>query len=53
MSDDIFEHNKARYLKPLPSEGNIPIASSYNPRDNNQIIKINMVFPQIGIVTHG
>lgn len=54
MSDGIFINKEEDgYLEQLPTEGNIPVERSRDPRDNNQIIKITMVFPQIGIITYG
>lgn len=53
MSDDIFKSKESNYIKQLPDEGNIPFEGGSDPRENNQIIKINMVFPQVGIVTYG
>tara|TARA_R110002153_G_scaffold134334_4_gene283617 strand:+ start:850 stop:1011 length:162 start_codon:yes stop_codon:yes gene_type:complete len=53
MSDGIFLKKEDGYLEQLPTEGNVPIVRSRDPRENNQIIKITMVFPQIGIVTYG
>ena len=52
MSEDIFTQGRWN-LKQSPSSKNVPIEESTDPRDNNQIIKMTMVFPQIGIVTHG
>ena len=53
MSDDVFESKENNYIKQLPDEGNIPFEGSSDPRKNNQIVKIIMVFPQVGIVTYG
>ena len=52
MSDDIFTQSQWNNSQ-TSSDRNVPISKSFDSRDNNQIIKISMVFPQVGIVTHG
>lgn len=53
MSDEIYNRDRDPYRGEIRNPVNVVNQVVPNKRDNNQIIKLAMVFPPIGIVTYG
>lgn len=53
MSDEIYNRERDPFRSEISNPVNVVNQVVPNKRDNNQIIKLAMVFPPIGVVTHG
>ena len=53
MSDDIYSRERDPFLGKSVNTVNVVNQNVPDKRDNNQIIKLAMVFPPMGIVTYG
>ena len=53
MSDDIYSRERNPFRDESADTVNVVNQNVPDKRNNNQIIKLTMVFPPIGVVTHG
>lgn len=53
MPGDIYNRDRDPYRGQINDPVNVVSQVVPDKRDNNQIIKLSMVFPPIGVVTHG
>ena len=53
MSDEIYNRDRDPYRGEIRNPVNVVNQAVPNKRDNNQIIKLVMVFPPSGIVRYG
>lgn len=53
MSDEIYNRNRDPYRGEISNSVNVVNQVVPDKRDNNQIIKLVMVFPPSGIVRYG
>lgn len=53
MSDEIYNRERDPFRGESVNTVNVVNQNVPDKRDNNQIIKLAMVFPPIGVVTHG
>ncbi len=53
MSDDIYSRERDPFRGESVNAVNVVNQNVPNKRDNNQIIKLAMAFPPMGIVTYG